>query len=659
MGPITEIQLRRDTAANWTASNPLLALGEIGIETDTRQNKLGDGVSVWSVLPYWMMSIATLAGATGAADVGYLPSGTGAVVTNVQAKLRQTVSVLDKGAVGDGSTNDTYAFQNAINEAGATGFSTVLECAPGKTYMCNTLTPKSNVTIDLHGSTIKLISGTNALLFDGTGTPGTTFQIQNGTLDMNMAGNQINYNMCAGGAWFVGWQFIRFKNMILQNAYRSALILNNCTDFDLDGLTFLNCGVNVNGQFCTCIEMVAGSSRGKVKNIYANNVWGFGLNVSGNTSTNSQMNVTTTTGSPNLTVNSYTGATPAIGNTVVIPGFVAGTTIASGTYPNFVLSTNSLYGVTGQTGVTRASITAGVYDIDIENVELNNFTQNGNAIGITYTAANRCSLKNFVTNGVDGVCVEINASSFVTAQNILANGCSKSALQLGDNGTGITNTNLVIDNFTSINGTYTYSIFLNMIQNSRFSNMILDKAWTTGGSSQYYGWNDRNNLITDTKVNTNAFNAATYYYKWALERVQFLDFYVEYLSGNTTRITNAPATPYGQFTQSNWSQVLNGGVLNINLNEWNTMGSTGQCSGKIMVNSLLQGNQSSYQEQTFVVSNTPNGNLGTLNACDNAGTARRITIAANGTTTNGPGLTLTNSTGVTLKVAWVCEIIGN
>ena len=37
------IQQRRDTAADWSGVNPVLALGEIGWETDTRKGKLGDG----------------------------------------------------------------------------------------------------------------------------------------------------------------------------------------------------------------------------------------------------------------------------------------------------------------------------------------------------------------------------------------------------------------------------------------------------------------------------------------------------------------------------------------------------------------------------------------------------------------------------------------
>ena len=47
-----QIQLRRGTAAQWTAANPELSEGEIGIELDTGLFKVGDGVQAWTALPY-------------------------------------------------------------------------------------------------------------------------------------------------------------------------------------------------------------------------------------------------------------------------------------------------------------------------------------------------------------------------------------------------------------------------------------------------------------------------------------------------------------------------------------------------------------------------------------------------------------------------------
>jgi hypothetical protein len=53
--------------------------------------------------------------------VTYTPAGTGAVATTVQAKLRQNVSVMDFGAVGDGVADDTAEIQAAINSIGGSG----------------------------------------------------------------------------------------------------------------------------------------------------------------------------------------------------------------------------------------------------------------------------------------------------------------------------------------------------------------------------------------------------------------------------------------------------------------------------------------------------------------------------------------------------------
>lgn len=46
------IQVRRDTSQNWTSSNPVLASGEIGFETNTNKMKIGNGTSAWNSLSY-------------------------------------------------------------------------------------------------------------------------------------------------------------------------------------------------------------------------------------------------------------------------------------------------------------------------------------------------------------------------------------------------------------------------------------------------------------------------------------------------------------------------------------------------------------------------------------------------------------------------------
>jgi hypothetical protein len=58
MTTFTRFKLRSDTAANWTAANPVLLAGEIGVETDTRKYKIGDGTTAWSGLSYYIDGVA-------------------------------------------------------------------------------------------------------------------------------------------------------------------------------------------------------------------------------------------------------------------------------------------------------------------------------------------------------------------------------------------------------------------------------------------------------------------------------------------------------------------------------------------------------------------------------------------------------------------------
>ena len=80
--------------------------------------------------------------ASNAQDVEYDPPFLGGVSTNVEAKLAQTVSVKDFGAVGDGVTDDTAAIQAAINYCNTSG--AILMGAPGDYRVTSTLVMNCN-----------------------------------------------------------------------------------------------------------------------------------------------------------------------------------------------------------------------------------------------------------------------------------------------------------------------------------------------------------------------------------------------------------------------------------------------------------------------------------------------------------------------------------
>lgn len=114
------IKLRRSTAAQWTATNPVLAEGEFGAERDTRKFKIGDGVTAWNSLQYWGGSGG---GAADFIDLGDVPpSYTGQGGKYV--KVKSTADGLEFGtltvAIGD-VTGLSAALANLVPYAGASG----------------------------------------------------------------------------------------------------------------------------------------------------------------------------------------------------------------------------------------------------------------------------------------------------------------------------------------------------------------------------------------------------------------------------------------------------------------------------------------------------------------------------------------------------------
>ena len=62
MPVVTQVQVRRGTASEWTSANPTLASGEWGFETDTLKVKIGNGATAWTSLAYQGAGDVTLTG---------------------------------------------------------------------------------------------------------------------------------------------------------------------------------------------------------------------------------------------------------------------------------------------------------------------------------------------------------------------------------------------------------------------------------------------------------------------------------------------------------------------------------------------------------------------------------------------------------------------
>lgn len=138
------------------------------VETDSDTVTFNSGLHVGAEVKFVTSQLQN-AGVGDASQVTYDPPFTGSVVTNVEAKLAQTVSVEDFGAVGDGVTDDTAAIQAAVNSSA----SKVIGVA-GKNYrITNTITiDRNKLELDFQQAELFLDDSSGLLdhIFLGNGT---------------------------------------------------------------------------------------------------------------------------------------------------------------------------------------------------------------------------------------------------------------------------------------------------------------------------------------------------------------------------------------------------------------------------------------------------------------------------------------------------------
>jgi hypothetical protein len=128
MAVVTQIQIRRGTASQWTSANPTLAAGEFGYESDTNKFKIGTGSTAWTSLSYQASgTVTSITAGTGLSGGTISSSGTIAIdstvatLTGTQTFTNKTLTTptLDDPKINlafDAQTGTTYT--TVLNDNG-------------------------------------------------------------------------------------------------------------------------------------------------------------------------------------------------------------------------------------------------------------------------------------------------------------------------------------------------------------------------------------------------------------------------------------------------------------------------------------------------------------------------------------------------------------
>jgi len=333
----------------------------------------------------------TVPSQSSAAGISYAPSGTGAVTTTVQAKLQQTVSVKDFGAVGDGSTDDTAAIQAALNSGAAT-----IVFPPTSNYynITSGLLVKSNTTIFGYGATLKTTSSSvfNMLWAEGT----TSAYISNVNIfGLTVIGNGASTNVNGNGIGGTYCNNLTVRDCNVQNVWGQGIFL---------GGGGINCcfeNNTISGVYGDGIHIGDQTSGQILQYVYLNNNYIYGSYDDGIGITNGAHNVWVT----NNTIDGTTGG--------------AGIDL-SGPY-NVVCQGNYVRNY-GQIGIRVEYFGQDAYDIQILNNTIDSPPANQAAINLygpnnTSVATHQNNPITIIGNTVQGILASGTEGLFITGAN--------------------------------------------------------------------------------------------------------------------------------------------------------------------------------------------------------------------------------------------------
>jgi hypothetical protein len=184
MAVVTQIQVRRGTASQWTSANPTLSSGEWGFETDTGKTKIGNGSTAWTSLAY-----------VGAGTVTSITAGTGLSGGTITAT--GTIAIDSTVATLTGS----QALTNKDLTSGTNTFPTSLVTLTGTETLTNkTLTdPKINLAFDAETASYTAVLANNGQVVTMDNGSANTFSIPTNASVAFPIGTQINVIQIGAG----------------------------------------------------------------------------------------------------------------------------------------------------------------------------------------------------------------------------------------------------------------------------------------------------------------------------------------------------------------------------------------------------------------------------------------------------------------------------
>ena len=126
MPVVTQIQVRRGTAAQWTSTNPTLAAGEFGFETDTNKLKCGTGTTAWASLPYLnndgdITGVTAGTGISGGGTSGTVTVSIDSTVTTLTGTQTLTNKTLTSPTINGGTLSSATITSGTLGNALAAG----------------------------------------------------------------------------------------------------------------------------------------------------------------------------------------------------------------------------------------------------------------------------------------------------------------------------------------------------------------------------------------------------------------------------------------------------------------------------------------------------------------------------------------------------------